>query len=76
MDKRTAQLLAGPLLFAAVLLLLRDPFGFRGAAAMATAVWMAAWWICRPVSIAVTSLLPIVLNALFNLIPHSVVISK
>lgn len=76
MDKRTAQLLAGPLLFAAVLLLLRDPFGFRGAAAMATAVWMAAWWICRPVSIAVTSLLPIVLNALFNLIPNSVVISK
>ena len=76
MDKRTAQLLAGPLLFAAVLLLLREPFGFRGAAAMATAVGMAAGWICRPVSIAVTSLLPIVLNALFNLIPNSVVISK
>ena len=76
MDKRTAQILAGPVFFAAVLLLLQDSFGFRGAAAMATAVWMAVWWICRPVSIAVTSLLPIVINALFNLIPNSVVISK
>ena len=76
MNKRTAALLSGPVLFALTVVLLRESFGFKGATALATAVWMAAWWIFRPVSISVTSLLPIVINAWFALVPNSVVISK
>ena len=70
------QLLAGPAAFMAVIFLLQHSFGFKGATAMATAVWMALWWILRPVSIAVTSLLPIVINAFFGLIPNAQVISQ
>ena len=52
------QLLTGPAAFIAVIFLLQHSFGFKGAAAMGTAVWMALWWILRPVPIAVTSLVP------------------
>ena len=68
--------MAGPVFFFVTILLLYRSFGFKGAVAAATAVWMAAWWILRPVNIAVTSLLPIVINALFGLIPNSQVISQ
>ena len=70
------KLMAGPVFFFVTILLLYRSFGFKGAVAAATAVWMAAWWILRPVNIAVTSLLPIVINALFGLIPNSQVISQ
>ena len=70
------KLISGPAAFTAVIFMLQGSFGFNGAAAMATAVWMALWWILRPVSIAVTSLLPIVINAVFSLIPSTQVISQ
>ena len=70
------KLMAGPVFFFVTILLLYRSFGFKGAVAAATAVWMAAWWILRPVNIAVTSLLPIVINALFGLLPNSQVISQ
>lgn len=77
MDKRAQlQLLLGPALFLLTILSLQDGFGFSGAVAMGLAVWMAAWWIFRPVSISVTSLLPIVINAFFGLIPNAQVISQ
>lgn len=37
---------------------------------------MALWWIIRPVSIYVTAFVPIVVNAFFNLISNSHVISQ
>ena len=52
-------LLSGPLAFAAALFLLQPVFTFKAAAALATAVWMALWWIFRPCSIYVTSFVPI-----------------
>ena len=70
------ELLSGPIVFILVILFLHSSFGFQGAVAMATAFWMAAWWIFRPVSISVTALLPIVINAVFNLIPNAQVISQ
>ncbi len=76
MRNKSIQVLAGPISFMAAIILLKGSFDFKGAVAMATAVWMAVWWILRPVSIAVTSLLPIVINAVFNLIPNSQVISQ
>ncbi len=62
-------LFSGPLAFAAALFLLQPVFTFKAAAALATAVWMALWWIFRPCSIYVTSFVPIVVNSFFDLIP-------
>ena len=69
-------LLSGPIVFAIVAIALKDSFGYHGAFAMALAGWMAAWWILRPVSVSVTALLPIAVNAAFDIIPNSDVISK
>ena len=62
MNVRRFGLIAGPLAFTMILLLLR-PAGLStaGVAVLATTAWMAIWWTTEAVSIAVTALLPIVL---------------
>lgn len=72
----TLAILTGPLSFLAVMSLLEGFFGFKAAAAIGTMVWMVLWWILRPVNISVTSLLPIAVNALFNLLPMEGIISQ
>ncbi len=78
MDKNGSRwrLWLGPLLFAAVIALLQGYFGFKEAAALGTVFWMGSWWITRPVHIAVTAFLPILVNALFNLVPMQHVIAQ
>ena len=76
MKKKTLHILAGPVVFLLCLLLLRGGFGQAAAAAVGLTVWMGLWWILRPVDIAVTALLPIVVNAMFNLVPAGHVISR
>ena len=76
MNTSVTKLLSGPAGFAAAGLLLNSLLGFSGALAVGTAVWMALWWIFRPVHIAVTSLLPIAVNAAFTLIPNAHVIEQ
>lgn len=68
--------LLGPASFALVTALLQGAFGFQAAAALGVALWMGLWWILRPVHIAVTALIPIVVNALFDLVPMSHVIQQ
>lgn len=68
--------LLGPLSFLLSILLLEWFFGFKGAAAIGTTVWMGLWWILRPVNISVTAFVPIVVNALFDLVPMTQVISQ
>lgn len=68
--------LAGPFAFVLALLGLQGLFAYKSSIAVATAIWMALWWILRPVSISVTALLPIAINALFDLIPMDKVISQ
>ena len=68
--------LLGPLSFGLTILLLEWFFGFKAAAALGTTVWMALWWILRPVNISVTAFVPIGVNALFDLIPMQHVISQ
>ena len=59
-------------MFAAVLFILhRSIFTFESAAASATLILMVYWWITRPVHIAVTALLPIIVNSLFAIVPMS-----
>ncbi|HKY59391.1 MAG TPA: DASS family sodium-coupled anion symporter [Gemmatimonadota bacterium] len=60
-------LLAGPALFALVLLL-PPPAGLAesGWRTAAVALWMAAWWIGEPIPLPATSLLPLVLFPLLG----------
>lgn len=68
--------LMGPSSFFLTLLLFQGFFGFSGAAAMGTMLWMVLWWILRPINISVTALLPIVIDGLFNLLPMEGIISQ
>lgn len=68
--------LAGPLTFALVSWVLAYFCPLKQAVAIGTIIWMGMWWICRPVNIAVTSLLPIPINAAFNLVPMEGIISR
>ena len=61
-DKKSIALLAGPLIAAGIIILYhpditRPEIGYT----LAIALWMAVWWIFEPVSLAITSLLPVVL---------------
>ena len=69
-------LLGGPAVFAVLLLtpLAGLPFETRGA--MGLLVWMAWWWITRPVHLAVTGLLPLPIAAIFGLAPMNEVASS
>ena len=63
-------LLAGPLVFAVLLLIPLGGLAFETRGAMGLLVWMAWWWITRPVHLAVTGLLPLPIAAVF-LLPSS-----
>ena len=76
MEKKTLHILIGPAVFLLSLLLLQSVFSFKAAVAIGLTIWMGLWWILRPVDIAVTSLLPIAINAIFNLVPASHIISQ
>lgn len=69
-------MLAGPLICALLTFMLQYCFGFKSALAIGTIIWMGLWWISRPVDIAVTALLPIGINAVFNLIPANQIINQ
>ena len=47
-------LVAGPLVFAVLLLIPLGGLAFETRGAMGLLVWMAWWWITRPVHLAVT----------------------
>ncbi|MCQ2363634.1 MAG: anion permease, partial [Acidaminococcaceae bacterium] len=76
MDKKTRDILLGPAAFILVGWALDGLFSFKAAVAVALTVWMGLWWILRPVDIAVTSFLPIAVNAIFDLVPANQIISQ
>ena len=63
------KMMSGPFFFCLTAYLLNGTFPLPAAFAVGTAVWMAVWWIFRPISIYVTAFVPIVVNSAFNLIP-------
>lgn len=67
MQKKKIGLVLGPLLFVIVLLFVH-PEGMSqpAKATLASAVWIAVWWVTEAVPISVTALLPIVLFPLTN----------
>ncbi len=66
----------GPFSMALCMLLLPDLLGAQGALVAGIIAWMALWWILRPVEVYVTALLPIVLNAFFDVLPMHLVIGQ
>jgi len=72
MTTKRIGLLLGPLAFLLVLFIVR-PQGlpFAGTAVLAATAWMAIWWTTEAISIAVTSLLPIILFPLTGVLPAS-----
>ena len=68
----------GPLLFVLCIWLLPQSVfdTFQSRAAIGTVLWMAYWWITEALDYAVTAFLPIVVNALFNLVDMKDVIAN
>ena len=59
-------MIAGPTIFVALLLLPLGGLPYEVRCSIGLLVWMALWWITRPVHLAVTGFLPLVTVALFN----------
>ena len=63
---RAISVIAGPTIFLALLLLPLGGLPYEVRCSIGLLVWMALWWITRPVHLAVTGFLPLVTVALFN----------
>lgn len=74
--KHLIELWIGPIAFLAASWLLQPTFSRPAAIALATVLWMALWWVFRPISIYVTAFIPIAVNAVCALIPNDHVISQ
>lgn len=75
--KTLAGLILGPCLFAFCTLLLPGSlFTFEARAAIGTLCWMGCWWVMMPIPVGVTGFIPIIVNALFNLMDMDILLSK
>lgn len=75
-NAKAAFLIAGPIVFAAAALALSAVTGRSEAQAIGLLLWMVLWWIARPVDLAVTALLPFIVNALCGIIPMETVVKN
>lgn len=70
MKKRGANIAIGILIFLIIYFLApKNIFTYQSSLAIATMALMIYWWITRPVHIAVTALLPIIINSLTKMTP-------
>lgn len=77
MQKKLFSLILGPALFLLVLILVPDSlFSFAARCAVGLVLWMGCWWITLPVAVGVTALLPIIINAIFDLVPMGTISGK
>ena len=60
---------AGPLMFCAVAFLPVATPPYAARCGLGLLLWMAFWWLARPVHLAVTGLLPLCVVALFGFVP-------
>lgn len=74
--KKLFTLLLGPLLFLLILILPIAGTNLSIKAAVGCVLWMGCWWITTPVGVAVTAFIPIVVNAVLQVLPMSDVISN
>jgi sodium-dependent dicarboxylate transporter 2/3/5 len=71
MNKRQLLIILGPVLAVTVGLLLLNKLGFTAAVTAAIASWCIFWWVTEPIPIPATSLLPIALFPLFDVLDAS-----
>ncbi|MCC8156902.1 MAG: anion permease [Oscillospiraceae bacterium] len=77
LTRRFIHILFGPLFFVLATMFLPDIlFSFSASASIGLVFWMAYWWITMPVDTAVTALLPVAVNAIFQLCPMSDIAGK
>lgn len=76
--KKYIHLAIGPVLFAVCCLWLPSSLfeTIAARAAIGTVVWLAYWWVTRPVDLAVTAFLPIAINAFIPMNPMAGVIAN
>ncbi|MCQ2359183.1 MAG: anion permease, partial [Phascolarctobacterium sp.] len=74
--KFLVHVLSGPALFALTYFACINYCDAKQAGALATCMWMGIWWVLRPVDIAVTALLPILLNSFLGMVPMNGIISR
>ena len=72
MKRWLLSILAGPCLFLVCVCAIPDAaFHYSARVCIGTVVWMAYWWIAQPISLGATGLIPLAVNALFNVVPMS-----
>lgn len=76
--KKNIHLIIGPALFAICCFLLPSTVfeTLASRAAIGTVVWLAYWWVTRPVDLAVTAFLPIAVNAFVVMAPMKDVVAN
>lgn len=75
--KEMTAIALGPAAFALLLVILpSESFTFQMRCAIGTLAWAGCWWLLPPVDYTVTALLPLVINALFQVVPMSTVVSQ
>ena len=75
--KKKVGLILGPVLFLSSILLIPSgtvPYAVRGTIGLF--LWMASWWITMPLPVPVTAFLPIIVNAVFGIVPMANIIPK
>lgn len=77
-NKRSRDLLIGPLLLLLCCLLLPNSIftTLESRAAIGTVAWMAFWWVTAPIDYAVTGFLPIAVNAIIAMADMSSIIAN
>lgn len=76
-NKKLWNLVMGPLLFAITVLLIPNTFmTFGEKIAIGSVIWVAYWWITVPVHIAVTGMLPVIINSVFPALPIEEILSN
>jgi solute carrier family 13 (sodium-dependent dicarboxylate transporter), member 2/3/5 len=68
-DWKMIHILAGPLFFFAMLVGPLSSMTYPVRCSLGLLIWVAWWWIARPVNLAVTGLLPLAVVAAFNFVP-------
>ncbi|MCZ0954190.1 MAG: SLC13 family permease [Rhodospirillaceae bacterium] len=67
--RRTMYVVAGPAVFVALVLLPLGGLPYEIRCSLGLLIWMALWWITRPVHLAVTGFLPLATVAIFDFAP-------
>ncbi|MGI9259468.1 MAG: SLC13 family permease [Gammaproteobacteria bacterium] len=76
LDKlRLGHIIAGPAVFALMLLAPIESMSYEIRCSFGLLLWMSWWWIARPVHLAVTGFLPLALVAIFDFVAISQILS-